>query len=877
MNPEKKNDDEAYDPFMGVDKGSVLQEKRIFNESPINPRKCCHLITKILYLLGQGQTFTKTEATDLFFATTMLFQSTDVNLRRMVYLVLKELLPLAEDVIIVISCLTKDMNSKTDLYRANAIRVLCKINDVAMLGQAERYLKQAIVDREAYVASAALVSGMHLMKGSPAGVDIVKRWFSEVQSAVKSKSTMVQYHALGLLHQIKRNDRLAVSKLVSEMTRSPVRSHYAHCLLIRYTCQVLEDESDDTERGRLYDYLESCLRHKSEVVIYEAARGICGLRTVSSKELTPAVAVLQMFLSSPKASLRFAAVRTLNKVASTHPLSVTVCNPDMENLIGDVNRSIATLAITALLKTGAETTVDRLMKQITNFINDISDEFKIVVVDAIKTLCLKYKQKHRTLMTSLANMLRDEGGYQYKKAIVDAMLTIIAALPEAKEPGLAHLCEFIEDCEFTQLSTRVLNLLGREGPTTSSPSKYIRYIYNRLTLESANVRAAALSALAKFALGLPALRPSISILLSRCLHDSDDEVRDRATLYLRLLQQDQDLAQKLILDSLPVPLDNLERCLKEYAANPSAQPFDIAVVPVTPIAPEPSELLRSKYGSSQGFSSAFKPDVDSRPAAAQLPAIPELAALGPVFKSSAPQQLTESETEYVVNCVKHVFAEHVVFQFNCTNTLDAQVLENVVVKMDASSAPGFKVEWELEASSLVYGVPGAAYVCASHDPEAYPTGSFGNVLKFQVKDVDPATGEADETGYEDQYPLDNLDVTVADYMKKTYCTSFKDEWAALGEDNELVEIFALSTMKSLKDAVNEIIDFLGMQACDKTEVVPPKRTKHILLLSGSFVDGNAPALVRIRMKMDDSAPGVSMELTVRSTSPLASRLLSSAF
>jgi coatomer protein complex subunit gamma len=419
----------------------------------------------------------------------------------------------------------------------------------------------------------------------------------------------------------------------------------------------------------------------------------------------------------------------------------------------------------------------------------------------------------------------------------------------------------------------VLNLLGREGPSTSSPSKYIRYIYNRLTLESANVRAAALSALAKFALGLPSLRPSISILLSRCLHDSDDEVRDRATLYLRLLQQDQDLAQKLILDTLPVPLDNLERCLKDYAANPSAQPFDIAVVPVTPIAPEVSD--RRKHPLPGGFS----PDVDRAPASrsTQLPAIPEFAALGPVFKTSTPQQLTESETEYVVNCVKHVFARHVVFQFNCTNTLDAQMLENVVVKMDASGAPGFKVEWELEASSLVYGVPGSAYVCASHDDETYPTGSFGNVLKFQVKDVDPSTGEADETGYEDQYPLDNLDVTVADYMKKTYCTSFKDEWQALGEDNELVERFALSTMKTIKDAVNEIIDFLGMQACDKTEVVPPKRTKHILLLSGAFVEDNAPALVRIRMKMDDSAPGVSMELTVRSTSPLASRLLSSAF
>lgn len=447
----------------------------------------------------------------------------------------------------------------------------------------------------------------------------------------------------------------------------------------------------------------------------------------------------------------------------------------------------------------------------------------------------------------------------------------------------------------------MLNLLGREGPSTSSPSKYIRYIYNRLTLESANVRAAALSALARFALGLPSLRPSITILLSRCLHDTDDEVRDRATLYLRLLERDQDLAQQLILDSLPVPLDNLERSLKEYTANPSSKPFDLASVPTTPLVPVEPDRSKAAPGA---FSPAFKPDAEQsykvpfapsivpphplhlrlhrlahafhRILQETLPQIPEMAALGPLFKSSSPQQLTESETEYVVNCVKHMFANHVLFQFNCTNTLNEQVLENVAVKMDASSVAGCRVEWELEASSLVYGVPGTAYVCASREEDAFPTGSFANVLKFRVKDVDPSTGVADEPGYEDEYPLDNLELSVADYMKKTYCTSFKDEWQALGEDNELVEIFSLSTMKSIKDAVNEIVDFLGMQPCDKTEVVPPKRTKHILLLSGTFVDG-APALVRIRMKIDDSAPGVSMELTVRSTSPHASRLLSTAF
>jgi len=34
----------------------------------------------------------------------------------------------------------------------------------------------------------------------------------------------------------------------------------------------------------------------------------------------------------------------------THPLPVTACNLDMENLISGPNRSIATLAITTLLK-----------------------------------------------------------------------------------------------------------------------------------------------------------------------------------------------------------------------------------------------------------------------------------------------------------------------------------------------------------------------------------------------------------------------------------------------------------------------------------------------------------------------------------------------
>ena len=58
-------------------------------------------------------------------------------------------------------------------------------------------------------------------------------------------------------------------------------------------------------------------------------------------------------------------------------------------------------------------------------------------------------------MNFLSNILREEGGFEYKKAIVDSIVILIRDIPDAKESGLLHLCEFIEDCEFTYLSTQV--------------------------------------------------------------------------------------------------------------------------------------------------------------------------------------------------------------------------------------------------------------------------------------------------------------------------------------------------------------------------------------------------------------------------------------
>lgn len=347
------------------------------------------MITKLLFLLVKGETFSSAEVTEVFFGVTKLFQSFDVNLRRMMYLFIKEIAETCnpDDVIIVTSSLTKDMNTGEDLYRANSMRVLAKIIDATMLGAIERYLKQAIVDRNAFVASSALMAGMRLFGTCP---EVVRRWINEVQESVNSSADMVQFHALSLLYKIKQHDRLAVSKTVQQLSKGSLRSPLATCLLIRYTCTLLREDANGTNAKASYAFLEACLRHKSEMVIYEAAKAMCGLPGVEKADLVPAVTVLQLFLSSTKPALRFAAMRTLSEVAVLHPVSVSKCNDDMEALVADSNRSIATLAITTLLKTGTEASIDRLMKQISSFMTDIGDEFKIVVVKAIRELSLRY-------------------------------------------------------------------------------------------------------------------------------------------------------------------------------------------------------------------------------------------------------------------------------------------------------------------------------------------------------------------------------------------------------------------------------------------------------------------------------------------------------
>jgi coatomer protein complex subunit gamma len=901
----KLEEREFVNPWSNQDKASVLQQTRCFSDTPIDSEKCLQLITRVLYLLQQGEKFTSQELTDLFFGVTKLFQVQSTRLRRMVFLVIKELEPPDEIAFIVASSLIKDMNGKNDCFRANSIRVLSRVLDPSMVAQIDRYLKTAIVDKNPFVASSALVCGMTLNRTVP---DVVKRWVSEIQETTGSKHAMVQFHALALIYDLKKQDRLALHKVVLGLAKASSKSPMAECLLIRYATQILTTERDQQIEKTLISYLDSCLRHKSEMVCYEAARAFCQLAvmdthggsssSVLGHDISHVTTTLQIYLTSPKPVVRFGAIRTLNMLAQHRPSMAARCNVDMETLLSDANRNTATLALTTLLKTGHESNVESLVKQITTFMSDISDVFKIEVVGAVKGLCLKYPSKYKTLMSFLSTNLREDGSADFKKDLVDALLLIISQVPAAREVGLLHLSEFIEDCEYPNLCTKILAFLGEEVPNTSLPSKYIRFIYNRMILENAPVRAASVDTLTKIAMRCPSLRRDVMLLLQFAQNDNDDEVRERISLYSNVIQQCLDEKaedaqtgfQPLMTGELPFSMDALfDGLLDHVNSENKGQKFNVSILPTKEVydaqLKAQAALQPEKKKPGVGVSTAAAVEETAQQQAekkananAELSRVlgeivGDASLVGALQHSTRPKSLTESEAEYTVQVVKHMFKQHLVLEFAVKNTVEGIALEDVGVVLTGVE-PAFAELGATKINRLDNGQQTALTVVlqknGGDERAGAVLGNFGARLSFRVLE------EGDNLGYEDEYPIEDLHITTGDYMfpRAMPTGQFKSAWEQLTvQGAQATQQLALN-FKTLDAAVAGMINILNMEACENTGKVEPGVRGHTLNMSGTFLGGHT-CLVKALVGMEPNH-GCIAKITCRSKSEQVAELLAKA-
>ena len=331
----------------------------------------------------------------------------------------------------------------------------------------------------------------------------------------------------------------------------------------------------------------------------------------------------------------------------------------------------------------------------------------------------------------------------------------------------------------------------------------------------------------------------------------------------------------------------LEDQLVSYLKNDSAvaEPFDITSVPKisrqqaqAEMSTRPSalETIASTSAVPERTASPSKTPESQSNYASQLAEIPEFAAYGAPLKStSKPIPLTDQEAEYSVTAVKHIFKEHVVFQFNVSNTIPDTVLEQVSVIMLPDEDTDLTEDFIIPVPSLTTtSGTGTVYVSFTRtDPASYSTASYGCTLKFISKEVDPASGEPEEEGYDDEYQVENIDVCAGDYIIPTYL-NFASEWDKLANAPQETETFALSASESLRDACKSLIEVLGMEPLGGTEI-PASNSVHTLNMAGIVAGGGGKVLARCRMTFSPGE-GVTLELGVRAEQDEATKLVMAA-
>lgn len=512
----------------------------------------------------------------------------------------------------------------------------------------------------------------------------------------------------------------------------------------------------------------------------------------------------------------------------------------------------------------------------------------------------------------MGSSLREEGGFEFKKAVVDAYFSLLNEVPQSKEICLSHLCEFIEDCEHPFLSARILHLLGQEGPKMSQPGKYIRYIYNRIILENASVRAAAVSSLARFLdeNSTAETRRAVVVLLKQCLHDSDDEVRDRASYFLSQCQRINEEENSLVkiddgeesvvsspttikeFPHLPYSLQELENSLVDYLKREDFnEEFNVAKVPKSevgyeevdkvPVADVPMKMeetnTRSEWGNVSLASTQANEMPSWRDTNSRLSELDEFASLKTPLKTSAPVELTEPETEYNVTYVKHTYRQYIVLEFVIVSTLEDQLLENVHVMIDLSGIQGLQLLKNVPVSLLKYGSPQHAFVILQRLEGFYPIGDVPCEVRYIVRELNPSTGEVDERGFDEEYKLEDLSFGISDYMVPLQQNNarFKDMWDKFGSQNEVRETFALSMHQSIPSALSAVREFLGMTVVEGAQV-SPYATQHVSLFAASLVTETDSILVVCYAEFVKENETIILNLAVRSEDINVSELVCSA-
>ena len=799
----------------------IIQNATVFNDKNIKTNECIDILVDLIYLLNQGRKFTSQEKETLFFNTSKLLHSANISLRRLIFLFVKHLNFWQNSFILTGSLINEINQQGGDLIKPCCFRLLGQIIDNSSVNAVERYLKVAISNKNTEIASSALICTLIMVFK---GFNVAKNWISEISEKLNNsigQNNLITFHTLLLLKEIKDKDKLFLIKIFSKIAdASKSRSQFALCQLIRYISQLMNKEELKSETIKVFTiFLERCTYKVEDSIKIEACRAIFSLKKKTNLNKTAIEAITDLLTSVNKCT-KFAALKTLDKFISkgNFPAGSSLeLFLEIERIIEDSgnNSSTKAYALSIFLKISKDLSDSRLEKMFKAFIEQypkFKEDFKKEIVVISKEISKNNPKKNKLYYNFFTSIFKLDANPATKLEILDALIWYFYNDKDLKLQTLFFLAEIIPDCQYEVVKIKILNLLGNECQSITNPGKLVRYIYNQIILESPMVRASAISALGEIAFKEISLRKTIINLIKKSFNDIDSEVRERAFFYYKAVTQLKDNNEEENEENDTEKTNENNNIVdfifpsKKKGNNPLNNDLDIDIIQ-TILKNEKDNLLGSDdianelkgiLNNPEKISQILIKNKMNEPKKTDKKNIKEeeenkteeddykktmFRKLYGNPKIITPyKKLTDQTAEYFTKYSKIIHEQIVVLDFEITNTIELQSINNVSLDIEDSQNSGFdfnKTEI-IEIKSLNTNQTGHLYLKLSKEPNiVYSSCSFHIILKFDLQELD-VKGNPHGIPVKETYKIDKLiEISYADYYipnSKVNLENFSEFW-----------------------------------------------------------------------------------------------------
>ena len=834
----------------------IIQNATVFNDKNIKTNECIDILVDLIYLLNQGRKFTSQEKETLFFNTSKLLHSANISLRRLIFLFVKHLNFWQNSFILTGSLINEINQQGGDLIKPCCFRLLGQIIDNSSVNAVERYLKVAISNKNTEIASSALICTLIMVFK---GFNVAKNWISEISEKLNNsigQNNLITFHTLLLLKEIKDKDKLFLIKIFSKIAdASKSRSQFALCQLIRYISQLMNKEELKNETIKVFTiFLERCTYKVEDSIKIEACRAIFSLKKKTNLNKTAIEAITDLLTSVNKCT-KFAALKTLDKFISkgNFPAGSSLeLFLEIERIIEDSgnNSSTKANALSIFLKISKDLSDSRLEKMFKAFIEQypkFKEDFKKEIVVISKEISKNNPKKNKLYYNFFTSIFKLDANPATKLEILDALIWYFYNDKDLKLQTLFFLAEIIPDCQYEVVKIKILNLLGNECQSITNPGKLVRYIYNQIILESPMVRASAISALGEIAFKEISLRKTIINLIKKSFNDIDSEVRERAFFYYKAVTQLKDNNEEENEENNTEKTNENNNIVdfifpsKKKGNNPLNNDLDIDIIQ-TILKNEKDNLLGSDdianelkgiLNNPEKISQILIKNKMNEPKKTDKKNIKEeeenkteeddykktmFRKLYGNPKIITPyKKLTDQTAEYFTKYSKIIHEQIVVLDFEITNTIELQSINNVSLDIEDSQNSGFdfnKTEI-IEIKSLNTNQTGHLYLKLSKEPNiVYSSCSFHIILKFDLQELD-VKGNPHGIPVKETYKIDKLiEISYADYYipnSKVNLENFSEFWQMAEKSKYKREEEKISLpYNNIKSATKNFSEIIGL-------------------------------------------------------------------